>query len=76
MLLDRPIPKALFYSHVRQGDFELCKEISCSGQCSVHWLKKPTYSADGTQRRIGEFSNLEDEKTSAYIALVRVRNKP
>jgi hypothetical protein len=59
-----------------QGDFELCKEISCSGQYSVHWLKRPIYSADGTQCLLGEFSNLEDEKPSAYIALVRVRNKP
>ena len=59
-----------------QGDFELCKEISCSGQYSVHWLKKPTYSADGTQCLPGEFSNFVDEKPSAYIALVRVPNKP
>jgi hypothetical protein len=59
-----------------QGNFELCKEISCSGQYSVHWLKRPSYSADGTQCLLGEFSNLEDEKPSAYIALVRVRNKP
>ena len=59
-----------------QGDFELCKEISCSGQYSVHWLKRPMYSADGTQCLLGEFSNLEDEKPSAYVALVRVRNKP
>lgn len=59
-----------------QGDFELCKETPCSGQYSVHWLKRPTYSTDGTQCLLGEFSNLEDEKPSAYIALVRVRNKP
>jgi hypothetical protein len=59
-----------------QGDFELCKETSCSGQYSVHWLKRPTYSADGTQCLLGEFSNLEDEKPSAYVALIRVRNKP
>jgi len=59
-----------------QGDFELCKEISCFGQYSVHWLKRPIYSADGTQCLLGEFSNSEDEKPSAYVALVRVRNKP
>src|SRR5215472_7812340 len=59
-----------------QGNFELCKEISCSGQYSVNWLKRPLYSADGTQCLLGEFTNLEHEKPSAYIALVRVRNKP
>jgi len=59
-----------------QGNFELCKEISCSGQYSVNWLKRPLYSADGTQCLLAEFSNSEDEKPSAYIALVRVRNKP
>jgi hypothetical protein len=59
-----------------QGDFELCKEISCSGQYSIHWLKRPVYSADGTQCLLGEFSNLGDETPSAYLALIRVRNKP
>jgi hypothetical protein len=59
-----------------QGNFEVCKEISCSGQYCIHWLKRPLYSGDGTQCLLGEFSNLEDEKPSAYIALVRVRNKP
>jgi hypothetical protein len=59
-----------------QGNFELCKETSCSGQYSVHWLKRPTYSADGTQCLLAEFSNLEEKKPLAYIALVRVRNKP
>ena len=59
-----------------QGDFELCKETSCSGQYSVHWLKRPVYSADGTQCLLGEFSNMGEEKPSAYIALIRVRNKP
>lgn len=59
-----------------QGNFEMCEEISCSGQYSIRWLKRPLYSADGTQCLLGELSNLEDETPSAYIALVRIRNKP
>jgi hypothetical protein len=59
-----------------QGDFELCKEVSCSGQYSVDWMKRPIYSADGRQCLLAEFSNLDGEKPSAYIALVRMRNKP
>ena len=59
-----------------QGDFEFCKEVSCSGQYSIRWLKQPVYSADGMQCLLGEFSNIDDEKPSAYVALIRVRNKP
>jgi hypothetical protein len=59
-----------------QGDFDLCKEVSCSGQYSIAWLKHPVYSADGTQCLLGEFSNLGDEQPSAYIALVRVSSRP
>lgn len=59
-----------------QGEFELCREISCSGQYSIHWLKRPIYSADGTQCLLGKFSNLGDAEPTAYIALVRVGNKP
>jgi hypothetical protein len=59
-----------------QGDFELCKETHCADQYSLRWLKRPVYSADGTQCLLGELSNLGDERPSAYIALVRVYNKP
>ena len=59
-----------------QGEFELCKEISCEGQWSIKWLKRPSYSADGSQCVLAEFTNLSDEKPSAVIALVSVRNKP
>jgi len=58
-----------------QGDFELCKEISCAGQYDIRWLKQPAYSSDGTQCILGEFSNLGDAQPSAYVALVRVRSK-
>jgi hypothetical protein len=59
-----------------QGDFELCKEVACAGQYSLKWLKQPLYSADGTQCLLAEFSNLGDEGSTAYIALIRVHNKP
>lgn len=59
-----------------QGIFEICKEISCEGIYSVKWFKQPLYSADGTQCILGEFSNLDDVKPSAYIALVRARSFP
>ena len=54
-----------------QGNFEVCKEISCSGQYSIHWLKRPSYSGDGTQCLLGEFSNMEGRKT---IGLYRPRS--
>jgi hypothetical protein len=59
-----------------QGVFDICKEVSCAGQYSIRWLKEPSYSADGTQCILGEFSNLGDLKPSAYIALVRARSLP
>ena len=59
-----------------QGDFKLCEEVNCSGQYSIRWLKRPVYSTDGTQCLLGEFSNSDDEKPTAYVALIRVRNKP
>lgn len=59
-----------------QGEFDLCKEISCEGQWSITWRKRPSYSADGDQCVLAEFTNLSDEKPSAVIALVRVKNKP
>jgi len=59
-----------------QGEFELCKEIPCEGQWSIKWLERPSYSADGSQCVLAEFTNLSDEKPSAVIALVNVRNKP
>ena len=59
-----------------QGVFEVCKEVSCEGIYSVKWLKQPLYSSDGTQCILGEFSNLDDVKPSAYITLVRARSFP
>jgi len=59
-----------------QGNFELCKEHSCSGQYEILWLKQPEYSTDGSQCLLGKLSNFEDEHPSAYIALVRVNSTP
>jgi len=59
-----------------QGDFDLCKQLSCSEQYSVKWFKYPIYSSDGTQCLLGEFSNIGDEHPTAYIALVRTTTKP
>jgi hypothetical protein len=58
-----------------QGDFDVCKETACDGQYSIKWLKQPTYSADGTQCVLGEFSNeFADQAAPSFIVLVRVRN--
>jgi hypothetical protein len=59
-----------------QGEFDLCKSISCEGQWSIRWLETPWYSMDGSQCILAQFSNLSDSKPSAVIALVKVRNKP
>jgi hypothetical protein len=59
-----------------QGEFELCKEADCAGQYSLRWLKHPIYSADGSQCVLADFSNLGEQEPSAYVALVRVNNKP
>jgi hypothetical protein len=59
-----------------QGDFNLCKETTCGGQYSVKWLKHPVYSADGTQCLLAQFSNLNDQDGSSYIALVVARSRP
>jgi hypothetical protein len=57
-----------------QGEFELCKVVSCEGQWSVKWLKTPRYSVDGSQCILAEFTNLSDQKPSALIALVKTRS--
>ena len=59
-----------------QGDFDLCKQISCEGQYSLKWLRKPRYSIDGNQCVLAEFANLSDVKPSAFIVLVRARSSP
>jgi len=62
--------------HFSQGDFDLCKQISCEAQYSLKWLRKPRYSIDGNQCVLAEFANLSDLKPSAFIVLVRARSSP
>jgi hypothetical protein len=55
-----------------QGNFELCKEVSCDGQLSFKWLKTPRCSVDGSQCILIEYYQFGQKRPSAYIALVRV----
>jgi hypothetical protein len=57
-----------------QGKFDICKGIECGGQTSIHWLKQPRYSANGSQCVLAEFTSDIGDKPDAYLTLVSTKS--